>query len=389
MANLSTACGNEGRLRSYYTWGVDPKVKVSYELGGGKNETDLGFRYHGEIQNRLQQNGPFPDSRDGVLIEDNERRATAFSAFLQNQFVLGSWSVTPGVRLERVGYERTNLLASAARGVSGETSFTTWIPGIGVSYSAADRITVFAGGHRGFAPPRVEDVINNNTGETIDLDAELSWNFEIGLRAKPADDLQMEMTYFRMDFENQIIPASVAGGVGALLTNAGKTLHQGAELSGRWRIRSLVPSNHSLALRAGYTALPVARFVGERFSNIPGFTDVRVTGNRLPYAPKHLLTADATYVHPRGFQALLEWVYTARQFGDDLNTVAGTDDGQRGLLPGNAIWNATINYPVDGGKTTVFLTVKNIGNRTVIADRSRGILPGIPRLVQGGLQFKF
>jgi Fe(3+) dicitrate transport protein len=36
-----------------------------------------------------------------------------------------------------------------------------------------------------------------------------------------------------MDYENQIVPASLAGGVGATLTNAGETLHQGIELTAR------------------------------------------------------------------------------------------------------------------------------------------------------------
>jgi Fe(3+) dicitrate transport protein len=273
--------------------------------------------------------------------------------------------------------------------VSGETSSTTWIPGIGAAYSAADRLTVFSGLHRGFAPPRVEDVINNNTGETIDLEAELSWNFELGLRARPFNDLNLEATFFRMDFENQIIPASVAGGLGALLTNAGETLHQGVELSGKWRVPSVILLAHSLVLHGSYTALPIADFTGERFSNIPGFSTVRVTGNRLPYAPRHLLSADLTYIHSNGLQLFVECVYTGQQFADDLNTIDGTPDGQRGLVPGNAIWNTAVNYPVNAWKTTFFLTVKNLGDRLAVVDRSRGLLPGIPRLVQAGVQLTF
>ena len=389
LANLNTTCGNEGRLRSYHTWGVEPRFKVSSNLHGARNETEFGFRYHGEMQNRLQKNGPLPDSRDGVVVEDNDRRAAAFSGFFQNQFVLGRWSLTPGVRLERVAYERTNFLANAGLGVSGTSSVTAWIPGAGVTYAAAEQVSLFAGLHRGFAPPRVEDVVSNNTGASVELDAEQSWNWETGVRARLSDDLQAELTFFRMDFQNQIVPASVAGGLGATLTNAGQTLHQGAELSGSWRIRPLLPASHSLILRSAYTALPSSRYTGERFSSIPGFTAVRVTGHRLPYAPRHLLTSDLTYRHPGGIQLFLECVYTAAQFSDDLNTMEGTADGQRGLIPGNALWNGTINVPLHAGKATAFLTVKNIGNRVVIVDRSRGILPGIPRLVQAGVQLTF
>jgi Fe(3+) dicitrate transport protein len=389
MANLNTTCGNEGRLRSYYTWGVDPKVHVSHHLFGMQNETDFGVRFHSEDQFRLQKNGPLPASRDGVLVEDNERTARAFSTYLQNRFVAGGWSFTPGVRVEHVRYRRTNFLANAGRGVFGNTSLTQVIPGAGFSYSRGDRITVFSGVHRGFAPPRVEDVINNNTGASIELDPELSWNFELGVRTRPARDLQLEATFFRLDFANQVVPASVAGGIGATLTNAGETLHQGAEFSGKAALRGLLPSRHTVSLRSAYTWIPVARYSGDRFSAVPGFGNIRITGNRLPYAPENLLTSGLSYAHASGVNALVECVYTGFQFGDDLNVRGGTPDGQRGALPGNAIWNATLNVPLESWRTTLFFTIKNLGDRLVIVDRSRGILPGLPRLVQFGVRYAF
>jgi Fe(3+) dicitrate transport protein len=102
-----------------------------------------------------------------------------------------------------------------------------------------------------------------------------------------------------------------------------------------------------------------------------------------------MLNASVGYSHANGFNAFLENVYVGRQFGDDLNTIPGTADGQRGLVPGNAIWNAAVNVPVEAWRSTFFLTAKNLTDRLTIADRSRGILPGIPRLVQAGVRFTF
>ena len=64
-------------------------------------------------------------------------------------------------------------------------------------------------------------------------------------------------------------------------------------------------------------------------------------------------------------------------------------NGQRGLIPSYTVWNATVNYHVEQLKTTFFMTVKNVFDRTYIVDRSRGILPSSPRLVQAGLKFRF
>jgi Fe(3+) dicitrate transport protein len=195
-----------------------------------------------------------------------------------------------------------------------------------------------------------------------------------------------------MDYENQIVPATLAGGVTSALTNGGSTLHQGAEFTGRIDSGTLLGNRHNFYLRVAYTFLPTAKYTGTRFSSVPGFAGVSITGNRLPYAPENLLNANFGYSHPSGIDALVEGVYVGRQFGDDLNLLApprNRTDGQLGLLPGYAVWNATVNYNVEQLRSTFFVTAKNLFDRTYIVDRARGILPSSPRLVQAGLKFRF
>jgi Fe(3+) dicitrate transport protein len=383
MSNLSTTCGNEGRLRHYSVWGVEPRLRIVRGTRGVVSETDVGVRAHFETQDRRQENGAAPTARSGVLVENNERMNHAYSGFIQNRFVAGPWSVTPGIRVERVEYERTNRLAA----ISGRTHLTEVIPGIGAAFSRDSRYTAFAGLHRGFTPPRTEDVINNTTGGSMDLSPERSWNFEAGIRSHPWPGVFLEGTWFRMDYENQVIPATLAGGVGSALTNGGETLHHGVEISARLDSAALVASRHNVHVRTAYTWLPVAEFTGTRFSSVPGFASTRITGNRLPYAPEHLLTVGAGFTHASGFDVSAEAVLIGDQFGDDLNTVEGSRDGQRGLLPGFVLWNGAVNYPLRS--VTVFAAAKNLFDRTAIVDRSRGILPTAPRTVLTGLKVRF
>lgn len=383
MADLNTGCGNEGRLRRYYTWGIEPRFRSQQRLGALAGEADFGLRGHFEDQDRQQKNGPLPTSRDGRLVEDNKRRTQAWSGFWQYRLARGRWGLTPGLRLEHVRYQRLNRLSGAL----GRTELTQLVPGIGLSFSPS-RLTVFAGVHRGFAPPRAEDIITN-LGGTLNLDPELSWNYELGLRLRAAPRLTLEATAFRMDYENQIVPASVAGGIGATLTSAGRTEHQGFEAAGRWQLPHWFGPRHTFSLRTAYTWLPVARFAGTRYSSVPGFTHVSVRGNRLPYAPALVGNASLTYAHTRGTTALVEAVATSRHFGDDLNTVIPSPNGQRGLIPGNVLWNVAVNHPVESLRSSLFLTVKNLTDRLVIVDRTRGILPSHPRLVQFGLRWLF
>ena len=385
MANLSTTCGNEGRLRQYYTFGVEPRLRVHHSAFGMTGEADFGVRVHFEEQIRRQENGATPTARAGQLIEHNLRSNRAYSTFALNRFLFGSWTVTPGVRVEHVRFERSNQLPTS-NGITGSTDLTQVIPGLGVSHTLGSRVTAFAGVHRGFAPPRTEDIISA-TGGVVDLDAELSWNYEIGARTELARGVRVDGTFFRMDYENQIVPASLAGGIGATLTNGGSTLHQGLEVMGRIDTAPMLDTTHNVSLRLAYTQVPVAKYTGLRFSNIPGFGTTSITGNRLPYAPEHLLTFGIGYAQPSGLDLLLEVVHTSDQFGDDLNTVAGTADGQRGLITAFTTLNSAVNY--DLGRATVFFTVKNLLDDTFIVDRARGMLPNMPRLLQVGVRTRF
>jgi len=387
MSELNTLCGNEGRLRNYDTFGIDPRLKISSGLG----ETDLGFRYHRETQNRIQQNNNTggPNGRGGVTVEDNLRKNNAVSGYIQHRFLFGKLALTPGVRIEHVNIERVNRLATP---VAGKTDVTQVIPGFGVAYSPVSRFTIFAGAHRGFSPPRPADIIDNNTGGVFELDPELSWNYEVGFRSTPARGVKLSATFFRLDYENQIVPANLSGGVGATLTTAGETLHQGAEFDGRWDSGATFNSPHNFYVRAAYTYVGAAEYQGTRFSNVGGFNTVSIKGNRLIYSPKHLAATTAGYSHASGFDALIETIYTGEQFSDDLNSIAVSPNGQRGLIKAYTVWNAAVNYRI--GKLeryapTIFVAVKNLADDTFVVDRRRGIMVGIPRLVQGGVKIRF
>ncbi|MDP3775245.1 MAG: TonB-dependent receptor [Gemmatimonadales bacterium] len=413
MQNLNTTCGNQGRLRDYSVWGVEPRLRAPWSGFGGHALLDAGVRVHGERQERRQVNGDAPTARSAGdptnpgsgIAEDNRRSTRAYSAFAQNRWFLGRWTVTPGLRLEHVRHERTNRLLDPD--VSGATNMTYLVPGLGVTYAPNPLVTLFAGAHRGFAPPRVEDVIDNASGGVVELDAELSWNYEIGVRTRPGSAFELEATAFRLDFENQVVPASVAGGSGATLTSAGRTLHQGLELAARVDAATLLRIQHQVFVEAAWTWLPAARFEGERYLYVgtaaPDVTgkaysgqngagtraQTSVTGNRLPYAPEGMLAASLGYQYRSALDARIEMVYLGPQFADPLNTTATVPDGQQGVLPSHTVWNAALNYTVAATRSTAFVSVNNLFDHLHVADRTRGLLPGAPRTVQAGITQSF
>jgi Fe(3+) dicitrate transport protein len=314
------------------------------------------------------------------IREDQQRRVDATSGFVEATFALGAFMVSPGVRYESIDYERTNFL----NGARGTSSLDQVIPGLGVTWRAAETVTVFAGAHRGFAPPRVEDIITP-AGGAVDLDPELSWNYELGIRAKPARGAALELTAFRLDFANQIVPSSVAGGSGASLTSAGKTIHQGLE--GLADVNATLRSGLDGYVRLAWTWLPDAEYRGTRLSSIAGFETVSVSGNRLPYAAENYGTLTLGLAGPR-WRAQVEGVYVDSMYTDDLNTVAVTANGQRGLMPSYVVWNAAVSFAATNA-IEVYGTVKNIADRVYVVDMTRGLVPGSPRLVQIGVTSRF
>jgi Fe(3+) dicitrate transport protein len=319
--------------------------------------------------------------------------------------------------MEMVDYERRNLPVDILVGgrpsgaqtveTQGSASLDQLVPGLGATFDLMDGIILYGGVHRGFAPPRVEDAINAGGG-SVDLDAELSWNWEAGVRGTPVKGLTFDATFFVMEFENQIVPQSVAGGVGATLTSAGRTLHRGGELSLSFSSRAAeLTGDTDIFARSAVTWLPTAHYASTRIATAPCF-DGRtpgtlvetgagpvpcgiardVDGNRLPYSPDWLVSAAIGIAH-RGFTGQVEVVGQSDMFADDVNLVPVSPDGQRGLIPGWAVVNLAASYGPPEGSWEVFATARNLFDRTIIVDRSRGVVPGMPLTLQAGVTFRF
>ncbi len=370
VVNPDNCNSTQGRLRSYTTWGVEPRLTVAHAMG----EFQAGLKAHFEEQDRRQINATSPQGRSGTLTESNLRKTTAYAAYISNRFDLGKQlSITPVIRHESIGADRTNRLT----GVSGSTNISYTAPGVGLTWNPVQTLTVFSSLHQGYAPPRVEDLVGA-TGTVTDVDAEKSTNFELGLRSQPVAGLSMQAAYFRNNFSNLIAVGSIAGGSTPL--SQGRALFAGLEING------LYEAKNGMFSRLAYTWLPTAE-QSDAFRNVATGAVVGVTGNRQPYTPKNTLTAALGY-SAGAFRGEIEAQYVGSQFSDFSNTQNPSADGQRGLLAAYTAWNTALNYRFDKSWSG-FFTVKNLADKTYIVERTRGIQIGMPRLVQIGLKYAF
>lgn len=374
------------RDRQFLVGGVETRLMFDRTLFGRPHAVEMGTRYLYERAIDAHVNWTGVTDGTSVVRDDERRPAHAVAGFAQDRVSLSPrLTLTPGLRFERYGYTRA-ITRQRVDNVPTDVDIrqhdvvTEWVPGLGATFQLSAVSTFFAGVHRGFAPPRVKDAITG-TGESLQLDAEQSWNYEAGVRWQPAAGVSANATLFLLDFANQIIPAAQSGGATTTLINGGETLHQGAELAGSVDWGAIGTSMRGLVTDLRYTWLPVARFESGIYS-----------GNRLPYAPGHSLTAIIALRDVRGVNLQVDWSLIADQFGDNLETMAGSIDGTVGLVPSYGLVNVAIDYQgrVAGYRVSPFISLKNATDRLYIASRApEGIQPGPFRQAIFGLRMRF
>ena len=415
-SNYVFANSTGNRNRSFDVVGIEPRLRAGWAAGGMVSELETGVRAHYERARDQYIAGDGPTASTGLLRDDEIRTGRAFSAFAQNRFfITDALTLTPGVRLERFEFDR-HILRARVRRTDGTTTtrnvedvdiresdaISEFIPGVGAAWSRDETITVFAGAHRGFAPPRAKDALVYEDPTlspdqqipdpvSLDLDAERSWNYELGARVTPASYLSLEATAFLLDFSNQIIEPSLSAGsvAQASLANQGATRHRGVEGALSFDFARMIGQPYSLSAGLAYTYAD-AVFAGERFLAF-GSDTVNIEGNRLPYAPLHTGSASLTFQHPRGVTVRLDGTLVGSQFTDNFETVEGSANGRNGRIPAYHVFDLSTRLAVPRlSDVTVLASVKNLSDETYIASRRpQGIKTGLPRLMTVGLAWGF
>jgi Fe(3+) dicitrate transport protein len=397
------------RPRTYQTYGIEPKLQLRHSSFGMENETVVGFRYHEERIDRKKYTFD-PLVGFSAAAEEDERlkvNVKAMAAYAQNTFLTGDWAVTPGVRFERISYDKT--LYSPDVGIASFSEIDTtlkhskslMLPGLGVAWNGLPSTTVFGGIHKGFAPPRPDRDID---GATIHATRpETSITSEIGVRSSALKSGSVEATLFNMDISDLVIQG---GGGNNVFRNAGRAQHTGIELAGRLNSGELLfDQRNNVFVSVSYTNLFTAKFKdsGEVAGEGEDGYGTYDAGNRLPYAPKHMLTLNLSYERPDGWRGRIGVTHLSRQFGNAQNYGGVTPEGYTDLVDGDqqnknglfgeipalTLANASLSYSPVGEKTTWFATVENLTDRRYFNSRTNGLQPGRPRMVFVGVRYSF
>lgn len=151
------------------------------------------------------------------------------------------------------------------------------------------------------------------TADVITYKPEYSWNYELGGKLR-TQHLQAEVSLFYIDCRDQQLTVFPAGmQTGRMMTNAGRTVSYGTEISLHFQTGDL-----ALDANYGYTHATFKQYRS-------GTANYR--GNHLPYAPQHTLMLAADYqlnLNPHGDNSLLfhaDWRGTGDIYWDDANLI--------------------------------------------------------------------
>lgn len=391
-------CGGRWRPREFEYWGIEPRLDVQHSLFGVDSNAVIGFRYHREEIRRNQFRGSDPRIQNqgyaeafGDHREQIHSDVEAKSYYAQNTFYAGDWTFTPGLRVEDLRI-RTNILRAEGNVQNNPESNATnhqskVLPGFGLTWNGIEKTTVFAGVHKGFAPPRPDRDIfapgGANTATVVNTRPEESTNWELGTRSNYIKGVTFETTLFHTVFDDIV----VAGPTSGSFINGGKSQQSGIELAGRINFGHIYDSTHNFYVAGSYTNLFTAKF-----NKTNAAADV-FSGDRLPYAPKHLASLSLGYEHPVGFDARIGIDYVSEQ-QEDVSYREGRSEedvlsGRTGRIPAYTLLNATVNYRPVGSHLSYFLSAYNLADKEYLASRVDGMVAGRQRQVFGGIRYDF
>lgn len=222
-------------------YGLDASSSLVHSLKDGANYLNGTLITTGS--NAFVVNKSFPDT-DYRLI----------GAFVQDEITLGSFTVTPGLRLDRFQLDpRQNdpLYSINNSAAPSKLSDQELSPKLGVVWTYTPMLRVYGQYTHGFRAPTPSQVnggvtnLNSNPAYTSvgnpDLKPETSDAFELGLRGR-SDTLRYQLALFKSRYKDFIAANQTVGGRGTVADplifksiNLNNARISGFELSGEWQ----------------------------------------------------------------------------------------------------------------------------------------------------------
>lgn len=246
--------------------------------------------------------------------------------------VTDNFAFSTGFRREEADYDFDSLSVGTSESRSIDENLYT----LGSNYRYLGNSSVFASYSKSFRFPVLDEMFSfTDNSVNKDLNAQTSDNLEVGVRTHFGVGTHVNLTYFRIETEDEIFynPSGGDFGFGANENFDGETIRQGIEFSAGKTV-------FDAFLRVSYT-----------------FTDAEVDGgqydgNDIPNVPEHMATLAVQKKFGPDYQLDINGVYVGeRRFISDFANVADE-------LEDYVYVSAKVSYLMNRG--SIFVVVNNL-----------------------------
>ena len=363
-----------GNNRAFERIGAETRLIAKNTIFNIPSEAEIGLRLMNEKMDDVTINAKRATPRSGTTAKDTKDSAKSVALYAQNRFdISDQLSVTPGVRVERYEQQRDDK----QKNETVKTSNTEVMPGLGVTYQFIPAVQLYASVYKAFSPALNGDSLSGMKDQKLEAETAVSW--ELGLRGQQ-DAVRYELTAFRMDFDNQIIPANSNSDFQT--TNGGKTYNQGFEGA------VSLEFENGFDVFANLTWIANAEFKGDRYNKNGSLKSK--DGDRVPYTPEWVANLGVGYTYA-GLRSQLSANYTGSQFTDELNTkpiVENTSGFFTGKIDAYTTVDLTTRYTLND-QVEFYGAVKNLEDKRYIASLRQGIYVGPERSFEAGVRYRF
>ncbi|MFH4967153.1 TonB-dependent receptor [Gaetbulibacter sp. M240] len=296
LTEKTSAIGLRSRLLGQGNLGNTP---FQWTLGG---ELFRDWYASATFENLYEDYPPGTGSVEGDKLSDFKERRNYFNAFAEaNIEASKDWTISFGLNLNQTGYTLTDRFPVSTENPdqSGRYTYKTIVsPKLGMSYLINENISMFSSVSHGFSPISSNETLLPDGQLNTDLKPETGWNYEIGSRGTFLKDrMQYSVSLFRLALKNLLVAQRTAQDQ-YIGINAGKTRHEGIELSLSYDW--LKSENTSLNSHISYTR--------NHFTFLE-FTDDtnNYSGNDLTGVPSHVFNALLDFDTPFGLYGNLNY----------------------------------------------------------------------------------
>jgi iron complex outermembrane receptor protein len=369
-------------------WGWNARWRHEGEWQGGRLALSAGLASDHQSDKRKGYEN-FVGGTLGVqgkLRRDEVNRAQTLDPYLQAEWRTQDLTLMGGVRQTRTEYESNDRYIVGINGDdSGSKSFKGTLPVVGVRWQWSPSVQAFASIGKGYEIPTLNEVAYPSggvSGFNTELNAARSTSAELGLRGR-AEQLRWSATAFDIRTDDEIVVQNNTGGR-TTFQNAGRTLRQGLELAGEWRLGDLTLTSAYTWMDANYRDA-FKTCVETLCPNVNPQVEVPA-GNRMPGLPKHQLFAQAAWdTGWAGSRVTLEARHVGRVMVNDLNTDAAA---------AHTLFNLGVQFTQERGDWTLkeFVRVDNLTDRqhvgsVIVNDGNKRFFePGAGRKLLLGLE---